>query len=177
MRGAPRYRYIGFEKSPSLSSVAAPRRRSTGASGGSLFLYSGTDAQGAWLVGPGPHVKDWVVASNGDGEAHYHGRRFACRVVVRLLHTRRPAHQLYDLWAWAPVSEAGLPWCELGEMVMSGRVFLEKGFTLRVAVTLSHSLQLLCPFASEPSAPHSCSSTFCRRSHHGLAVSSRAVPD
>jgi hypothetical protein len=35
----------------------------------------------------------------------------------------------------------------------SGRVFLEKGFTPRVAVTLSHSLQLLCPFASEPSSP------------------------
>jgi hypothetical protein len=35
----------------------------------------------------------------------------------------------------------------------SGRVFLEKGFTLRAAVTLSHSLQLLCPFAFELSAP------------------------
>jgi hypothetical protein len=35
----------------------------------------------------------------------------------------------------------------------SRRVFLEKGFTPRAAVTLSHSLQLLCPFASEPSAP------------------------
>jgi hypothetical protein len=32
-------------------------------------------------------------------------------------------------------------------------VFLEKGFTPRAAVTLSHSLLLLRPFASEPSAP------------------------
>jgi hypothetical protein len=35
----------------------------------------------------------------------------------------------------------------------SGRVFLEKGFTPRAAVTLSHSLQLLRPFALELSAP------------------------
>jgi hypothetical protein len=35
----------------------------------------------------------------------------------------------------------------------SGRVFLEKGFTLGAAVTLSQSLQLLCPFAFELSAP------------------------
>jgi hypothetical protein len=35
----------------------------------------------------------------------------------------------------------------------SGRVFLEKGFTRRAAVTLSHSLQLLRPFAFELSAP------------------------
>jgi hypothetical protein len=35
----------------------------------------------------------------------------------------------------------------------SGRVFLEKGFTPRVAVTLSHSLQPLRPFAFELSAP------------------------
>jgi hypothetical protein len=35
-----------FRNSPSLSSAVAPRRRSIGASGGSLFLHSGTDAQG-----------------------------------------------------------------------------------------------------------------------------------
>jgi hypothetical protein len=35
----------------------------------------------------------------------------------------------------------------------SRRVFLEKGFTPRATVTLSHSLQLLRPFAFEPSAP------------------------
>jgi hypothetical protein len=35
----------------------------------------------------------------------------------------------------------------------SGRVFLEKGFTPRAAVTLSHSLQLPHPFAFELSAP------------------------
>jgi hypothetical protein len=36
---------------------------------------------------------------------------------------------------------------------MGEGVFLEKGFSPRAAVTLSHSLQLLRPFASEPSAP------------------------
>jgi hypothetical protein len=74
-------------------------------------------------------------------------------VAVRLLSTRRPAHQLYDLWARAPMSEAGLHWCASGEMDASGRVSLEKGFTARAAVTLSHSLHSLCPFAFELSAP------------------------
>jgi hypothetical protein len=55
-------------------------------------------------VGPGPRVRDWAVVFGGDEEAHYHGRRFAPRAAVRLLRTRRPAHQLYDLWARAPVS-------------------------------------------------------------------------
>jgi hypothetical protein len=41
----------------------------------------------------------------------------------------------------------GIPWGA------SGGVFLEKGFSPRAAVTLSHSLLLLRPFASEPSAP------------------------
>jgi hypothetical protein len=55
-------------------------------------------------VALGPHVIDWVVVCGGDEEAHYRGRRFAPRVVVRLLSTQRPAHQLYDLWTRAPVS-------------------------------------------------------------------------
>jgi hypothetical protein len=53
-------------------------------------------------VGPSPSVKDWAVGFGGDEEAHYRGRRFAPRVAVRLLRTRRPAHQLYDLWTRAP---------------------------------------------------------------------------
>jgi hypothetical protein len=44
-RGASR-RCIGFENLTSPSSVAAPRRRGIGASGGSASLYSGTGAQG-----------------------------------------------------------------------------------------------------------------------------------
>jgi hypothetical protein len=55
-------------------------------------------------VGPGPRVRDWTVVFGGDGEAHYRGRRFALHVAVRLPSTRIPAHQLYDLWAQAPVS-------------------------------------------------------------------------
>jgi hypothetical protein len=46
-----------------------------------------------------------------------------------------------------------LLWCALGEMGASGRVFLEKGFTPRAAVTLPHSLLSLRPFAFELSAP------------------------
>jgi hypothetical protein len=38
-------------------------------------------------------------------------------------------------------------------MGASGRVFLEKGFTLRATVTLSHSLHSLRPFAFELSVP------------------------
>jgi hypothetical protein len=102
---------------------------------------------------PGPRVRDWTVVSDGDREAHYRGRWFAPHVAVCLLSTRRPAHQLYDLWAWAPVSEAGLHWCASGEMGASERVFLEKGFTPRAAVMLSHSLHSLHPFTFELSAP------------------------
>jgi hypothetical protein len=104
-------------------------------------------------VGPGPRVRDWAVASGGDGEAHYRGRRFASRMAVRLLCTRRPAHQVYDLWPRAPVSEAGSLWCVPGEMGASGRVFLEMGFSPHAAVTFSHSLFLLRPFAFKLSAP------------------------
>jgi hypothetical protein len=52
-------------------------------------------------VGPGPRVRGWVVVFGGDEEADYSGRWFAPRMAVRLLSTRRPAYQLYDLWTWA----------------------------------------------------------------------------
>jgi hypothetical protein len=55
-------------------------------------------------VGPGPRVRYWTVVLGKDEEVHYRGRRFAPRTAVCLLRTRRPAHQLYDLWARAPVS-------------------------------------------------------------------------
>jgi hypothetical protein len=55
-------------------------------------------------VSLGPRVIDWVVVFDGDEEVHYRGRRFSPRVAVRLLRTWRPAHQLHDLWAQAPVS-------------------------------------------------------------------------
>jgi hypothetical protein len=74
-------------------------------------------------VGLGPRVIDWsVVSCSGDEEARYHGRRFAlrARAVVRFFRTRRPALQLYDLWAQAPVSKTGPPECQ----VCVGRDFL-----------------------------------------------------
>jgi hypothetical protein len=54
-------------------------------------------------VGLGLRVRDWAVVFGGDAEVHYHGRWFAPRVAV-CLPTWRPAHQLYDLRTWAPVS-------------------------------------------------------------------------
>jgi hypothetical protein len=60
----------------------------------------------------------------------------------------------------------------------SGRVCLEKGFTPRATVMLSHSLPAAAPFRFRSLyAPlHSGSSAFCRRSRHGLASPSRAFP-
>jgi hypothetical protein len=60
----------------------------------------------------------------------------------------------------------------------SGRVCLEKGFTPRAAVTLSHSLPTVVPFCLRAlRAPlRSRSSTFRRRSRYGHASSSRAFP-
>jgi hypothetical protein len=63
-------------------------------------------------VGLGPRVIYWAIIScDGDGEARYRVWRFTlqARAAVRFFHTRRPAHQLYDLWTWAPVSETGPP--------------------------------------------------------------------
>jgi hypothetical protein len=60
----------------------------------------------------------------------------------------------------------------------SGSVFFEKGFTLRVVVTLLYSFQLLRPFTFEFSAPplHLHSSAFRRRSFRGFASPSWALP-
>jgi hypothetical protein len=70
-------------------------------------------------VGPGPRVRGWSAAFGGDEEA----QQFAPCVAVRLLRTRRPTPKEYDSWAWAPVSEAGPPWCVSGEIFcdVSGR--------------------------------------------------------
>jgi hypothetical protein len=62
-------------------------------------------------VGLGPHVRGWSAAFGEDEEA----RRFAPRVAVRLLRTWRPTPKEDDLWARAPVSEAGSPWCASGK--------------------------------------------------------------
>jgi hypothetical protein len=74
-------------------------------------------------VGPGPRVRDWAVVScGGDEEARYRGRRFAfrARAAVRLFRTRSSAHNTYDLWTRAPVSQTRSPGCQ----VCVGRDFL-----------------------------------------------------
>jgi hypothetical protein len=58
-------------------------------------------------VGPGPRGRDWVVGFNGGEEARYRRRWRAPRVAVRLLRTQEPARQVHDMWAWAPMPEAG----------------------------------------------------------------------
>jgi hypothetical protein len=63
-------------------------------------------------VGPDPCIRDWSAAFGGDEEA----RRFAPRVAVRLLRTRRPTPKEYDSWARAPVPEARSPWSASGEI-------------------------------------------------------------
>jgi hypothetical protein len=72
-------------------------------------------------MGPGPHVRDWVVVScDGDEEARYRGRRFTFRpcAVVRFSRTSSALNP-YDLWARSPVSKTGL----LGLQVCAGRDF------------------------------------------------------
>jgi hypothetical protein len=103
-------------------------------------------------VGPSLYVRDWAVVFGGDGEAHYRGRRFAFFALgdphanCMTCGPRPPCHRLGCLGArrarFSAVSRGA-----------SGRVFLEKGFTPRAAVTLSHSLQLQRPFAFYLSAP------------------------
>ena len=103
-------------------------------------------------MGPSLYVRDWAVVFGGDGEAHYRGRRFAFFALgdphanCMTCGPRPPCHRLGCLGArrarFSAVSRGA-----------SGRVFLEKGFTPRAAVTLSHSLQLQRPFAFYLSAP------------------------
>jgi hypothetical protein len=54
-------------------------------------------------VGPGPRARGWSAAFGGDEEV----RQFTLRVAVRLLRTQIPTLKEYDLWAQAPVPEAG----------------------------------------------------------------------
>jgi hypothetical protein len=102
-------------------------------------------------VGLGPHVRDWTVVFSEDGEAHYYGRQFSLRVPVRLPTTRTcgpgpPCHRLGCFGA----HRARFPMASRG---VSGGVFLEKGFSSRVVVTLPHFLQLQRPFSFEFSVP------------------------
>jgi hypothetical protein len=58
-------------------------------------------------VGPGPCAKDWAVGFGGGEEAHYRRRWRALHASVRLLRTQKPARQVHDMWAWAPMPEVG----------------------------------------------------------------------
>jgi hypothetical protein len=109
-------------------------------------------------VGLGPHVRDWAVVFGGDEEAHYRGRWFAPRVAIHLLRTGDPHTRCMTCGPKPPCQRLGCFGAlrvrfSATSRAASGRVFLEKGFTLRAAVTLLHSLHSLRPFAFELSAP------------------------
>jgi hypothetical protein len=105
-------------------------------------------------------------------------------MAVRLLRTWWLVPQVRDMWTRVPKSETGslrVPGARRMGFpgARAGEPSLKRGFTPRSAVTPSHFPQLLYPSTSEFSAPplHSHSSAFRRRSRHGLAGSSRALPD
>jgi hypothetical protein len=119
-------------------------------------------------VGPGPRVRGWPAAFGGDEEA----RRFAPRMAVSLLRTRRPTPKEDDSWVQAPVPEAGSPWRSSGEIFcgVSGRQWGNLSLKRDSPERGSHSHHSQRPFALEFSA------LFCRRSRHGLARPSRVLP-
>jgi hypothetical protein len=58
-------------------------------------------------VGPGPCARDWGVGFGGGEETHYRRRRSTLHVSVHLLRAQKPALQVHDMWAWAPMPEVG----------------------------------------------------------------------
>jgi hypothetical protein len=102
-------------------------------------------------VGLGARVIDRVVVFGGDEEAHYRGRR-------SLLAWRFAFSALGDQHTSCMTCGPGPPCHRLGcfgarrarfstaSRGASERVCLEKGFTPRAAVTLSHSLPIAAPF-------------------------------
>ena len=104
-------------------------------------------------MGSGPRVSDWAVVFGGDEGAHYRGRRFAFSALGSphtICMTCGPGPPCHRLGCFS-VRQARFPVALRGA---SGSVFLKKGFTPRAVVMLSHSFQLLRPFAFEFFAPH-----------------------
>ena len=58
-------------------------------------------------MGPDPRVRYWAVVFGRGEEARYRGRRLAPHTAVRLFRTQSLTPKEYDLWARAPVLEAG----------------------------------------------------------------------
>jgi hypothetical protein len=109
-------------------------------------------------VGPGPCIRDWTIVFSGDG-----GRTAAGGDSLRVWRFAFSApgdpHNSCMTCGLGPPCQRldyfGARWARFfaASRGASGRVFLEKGFASRVAVTLLHSLHSLCPFAFELSAP------------------------
>jgi hypothetical protein len=58
-------------------------------------------------MGPDPRAKDWAVGFSGGEEAHYRTQWCALHASVRLPRTQKLAHQVHDMWAWAPMPGVG----------------------------------------------------------------------
>jgi hypothetical protein len=58
-------------------------------------------------VSLGPCARDWAVGFGGGEEAHYRRRWRALHASVCLLRTQKPARQVHDMWAWAPMPGVG----------------------------------------------------------------------
>jgi hypothetical protein len=56
---------------------------------------------------PGPCARDWAVGFGGGEVAHYRRRRRALHASIHFLRTQKPARQVHDMWAWAPMPEVG----------------------------------------------------------------------
>jgi hypothetical protein len=117
-------------------------------------------------------VADWSAAFGGVEKMYCRRRWHAPHAAVRLLRTRRPMPREYDPWALAPVQEAGPPKRALGEIFSSvpGRQWGNPSLKRDSPEHGSHSHRSQRPFTLEFSV------LSCRRSHHGLARSSRAPP-
>jgi hypothetical protein len=133
-------------------------------------------------VGPGPHVRDWAVVF-GEGEKALLPRAAVCPWRLAFFALEDPHTSYMTCGPGPPCHRLGCFGARQARFSAASRgtsrgVFLEKGFTPRAAVTLSHLLPTAAPFRLRALCTplHLRSSAFRRRSRHGLASSSRALP-
>ena len=58
-------------------------------------------------MGLGPRARDWAVGFGGAKRRTFTGGGVLLHASVRLLRTQKPARQVHDMWAWAPMPEVG----------------------------------------------------------------------
>jgi hypothetical protein len=87
-------------------------------------------------VGPGPRARDWAVGFGGGEEADYRRQWCALHVSVHLLRTQKPARQVHDMWAWAPMLGVGplVAAKTRGTLPRGGSTLLVRRFTFLTVV-------------------------------------------